>query len=120
MQAMHKMGAVRVWRGDGDESKDQGEAFDKWAEVLWTNLAKLEAASKGEEDFSSPSYAGRDINDEYADDDEEDDEDEDDEEPLVRCFVIPLLLIFLTNCRLTWKIWAQLCKKELLLIRISQ
>lgn len=76
MKAMHKMGGVRVWRGEGDESKDQGEAFDKWMEVMWTNLIKLETAAKAD------SMDGEYVEDEY-DDEDEDDDDEDDDEPLV-------------------------------------
>jgi tRNA wybutosine-synthesizing protein 1 len=77
--AMHKMGAMRVWRADADESKDQGEAFDKWLEVVWTNLVKLEKASASEGDDAN----GAPAEEEYDDEDEDDDDDEDDSEPLV-------------------------------------
>lgn len=65
------MGAVRVWRGDGDESKDQGVAFDKWLEVMWANLAKIEKTSTVDE----PSLEA-----EYEEEDEEEEEDYGDEE----------------------------------------
>jgi hypothetical protein len=75
---MHKMGGARVWRSEGDESKDQGEAFDKWAEVMWANLSKLVAAKlDGADDFGAN-------DEEYDDEDEDDDESEDEGEPLVR------------------------------------
>lgn len=75
---MHKMGGLRVWRGEGDESKDQGEAFDKWMEVMWINLEKLEAAARADLDNDYSAAAA----DEY-DDEDDDDDDEDDDEPLV-------------------------------------
>lgn len=102
---MHKMGAVRVWRGEGDESKDQGEAFDKWLEVMWANLTKLEAAARAE--------AGEDELDAQPDEEEEDydDEDDDEGEPLV-CDNL-LLLPTDTECyfRLIWKILGPSCRK---------
>ncbi len=75
---MHKMGGTRVWRGEGDESADQGEAFDKWLEIMWTNLAKLEAAAKADS-LDDP----EDIPADEEEDDDDEDDDEDDEEPLV-------------------------------------
>lgn len=92
------MGGTRVWRAEGDESRDQGEAFDKWAEVMWANLTKLLAGIEiskikkrnwgvlccgfGLTYYVADKLEGMDDAVEEYDEDEDEDE-EDDEEPLV-------------------------------------